>query len=213
MTKALHYFATNVTMFCPHHLSPGKSLYRGKGIVPYVQLSTNYGLGWFWFKNNIFQWSNSQFYSWLTTAHVVPSPSPCIEISLLITILILPNLDNSKMKITVFEHNIPELTFQYLFVTSDEFCITQLGFQNTLFYIDAFSDLFAPKPIVPLAINIFWYRILLTNTNNFQTRIILGHLTFFEMFVASLNGLYCSLHILHVYQWQPASFIFLPKRT
>ena len=60
----------------------GKSLYRGKGMVPDVQLSTNYGLGWFWIMKNIFQWSNSQFYSWLTTAHAIPSLSPCIEISL-----------------------------------------------------------------------------------------------------------------------------------
>ena len=46
-------------------------------MVPNVQLSTNYGLGWFWIIKNIFQWSNSQFYNWLTTANAVPSPSPC----------------------------------------------------------------------------------------------------------------------------------------
>ena len=51
---------------------PGKSLYRGKGMVSDVQLSTNYRLDWFWIMKNIFQWSNSQFYSWLTTAHPLP---------------------------------------------------------------------------------------------------------------------------------------------
>ena len=34
---------------------PGISLYKGKGMVPDVQLSTNYGLGWFWIMKNIFQ--------------------------------------------------------------------------------------------------------------------------------------------------------------
>ena len=47
------------------------------------QLSTNYELGWFWFtKKNIFQWSNSKLYNWFPAAQVVPSLSPCIEISL-----------------------------------------------------------------------------------------------------------------------------------
>ena len=51
-------------------------------MVPDVHLSTHYGLGWFWIMKNIFQGSNSQFYSWWTIAHAVPSLSPCIEISL-----------------------------------------------------------------------------------------------------------------------------------
>ena len=52
--------------------------YSRTGMVPNGKLSTNYGLGWFWIKNNIFQWSNSLFFSWLTTAHEVPSPSPWV---------------------------------------------------------------------------------------------------------------------------------------
>ena len=48
-------------------------------MVLHGQLSTNYGLGWFWNEKKIW-WSNSKFYSWLTTAQAVaPSPSPSIK--------------------------------------------------------------------------------------------------------------------------------------
>ena len=45
----------------------GKSLYRGKGMVLHVQLSTNYGLGCLLITKK-FLYANSQFYSRLTTA-------------------------------------------------------------------------------------------------------------------------------------------------
>ena len=48
----------------------GKSLYRGKGMVPHVHSLSNYGLGCLQFSKKI-QYTNSQFYSWLTTAQTV----------------------------------------------------------------------------------------------------------------------------------------------
>jgi hypothetical protein len=47
-----------------------------------VLSSINYGLGCLKEFQIFCNQSNSQFYSWLTTAHAVPSPSPWIEISL-----------------------------------------------------------------------------------------------------------------------------------
>ena len=60
---------------------------RWKGMVPHVQLSINCRIGCC-FTEKYFSWFKiSQAHSWLTTAHPVlhsvPSPSPCIEISLL----------------------------------------------------------------------------------------------------------------------------------
>ena len=41
--------------YCKENLvNPGKSLYRGKAMVPYVQLSTNCGLGYSSSNKNIF---------------------------------------------------------------------------------------------------------------------------------------------------------------
>ena len=47
---------------------PEKSLNRGKGMALHVQLSTYCGLGCLQLEKNIFQFTNSQFYTWLTTA-------------------------------------------------------------------------------------------------------------------------------------------------
>jgi hypothetical protein len=61
-------------------LKSGKSLNRGKGVVPHVQLSTNCGFGCFRNKTIYFLCTDSQFFSTLTRSR---SPFPCIEISML----------------------------------------------------------------------------------------------------------------------------------
>ena len=53
-------------------------------MVPYVQLSPNVGFVILVEIKIFFHSSNSLFYSWLTTADVVPWPSLCIKISLVI---------------------------------------------------------------------------------------------------------------------------------
>jgi hypothetical protein len=49
----------------------GNSLYRGKGMVPHVQSSTNYGLGCFKNKTKYFLCTNSHFLSGLTIVQAV----------------------------------------------------------------------------------------------------------------------------------------------
>jgi hypothetical protein len=49
----------------------GNSLYRGKGMLLHVQLSTNCGLGCFKNKTKYFLFTNSHFLSGLTTAQAV----------------------------------------------------------------------------------------------------------------------------------------------
>jgi hypothetical protein len=51
--------------------SPGNFLYRRKGMVPHVMLSTNCGLGCFRNKTKCFLHTDSQFFGELTTAQEV----------------------------------------------------------------------------------------------------------------------------------------------
>ena len=57
-------------------------LIRGKVTIPLVQLSTNCKFGYLWIGKYFLQLVNNQAHSWLTTAHAVLSPSPCMKISL-----------------------------------------------------------------------------------------------------------------------------------
>jgi hypothetical protein len=63
--------------FCDEHEFPnlnpetGNSLYRGKGMVPHVQLSINCGLGCFKNKTKYFLCTNSHFLGGLMTAQAV----------------------------------------------------------------------------------------------------------------------------------------------
>ena len=75
----------------------GKFLYRGKGMVWLVHLSNKYELVWFWNMKLLFLFSNTQYYSWLTTAQAVTSPSSCIYIS-------LPHI-NIFQSVTIFTHS------------------------------------------------------------------------------------------------------------
>ena len=60
----------------------GKSTYRGKVTIPLVQSSTKYRIGCWCIGKYVLSLANKPSYSWFTTAHVLPSPSACIEIFL-----------------------------------------------------------------------------------------------------------------------------------
>ena len=60
----------------------GKSQYKGKVTIPLMQSSTNCRISCWCDEKYFLLLVNNQAHSWLSIAHAVPSPSPCIEISL-----------------------------------------------------------------------------------------------------------------------------------
>ena len=83
-TKVLFPLNTelNIEAECLLWHEPGKSLHRGKATIPLVKSSTNCRISCWCIEKYFLLLANNQAHSWLTTAHAVPSPSTCIEISL-----------------------------------------------------------------------------------------------------------------------------------